>query len=125
MTFKTLLMGASLAALTASGAAAETWKLAVTDVEGMERLQTEWGPFKAALEEATDDTFDPDRSAPDLAVEFAPMSPGEHSDSYFGLKEALEELFQRPVDLVEYGPIRNPYFRRALEESQIMLYEAA
>jgi len=58
MTFKTLLMGASLAALTASGAAAETWKLAVTDVEGMERLQLEWGPFKTALEDATGDTFE-------------------------------------------------------------------
>ena len=73
----------------------------------------------------TDETFDPSRSDLDFAVEFAPTSPGEHSESYFGLLEALEELFQRPVDLVEYAPIKNPYFRRALEKSQVMLYEAA
>jgi len=30
----------------------------VTDVEGMERLQLEWGPFKDALESATGDTFE-------------------------------------------------------------------
>src|SRR6056297_581180 len=58
MKFKSLLLGASLATITAFGAAAETWKLAVTDVEGMERLQLEWGPFKTALEDATGDTFE-------------------------------------------------------------------
>ena len=72
-----------------------------------------------------DGSFDPSRSDLDFAVEFAPMSPGEHSESYFGLLEALEALFQRPVDLVEYRPIRNPYFRRALEQSQVMIYDAA
>ncbi|MCZ0812911.1 PhnD/SsuA/transferrin family substrate-binding protein [Roseovarius sp. EGI FJ00037] len=84
MTFKTLLLGASLAALAASGAAAETWKLAVTDVEGMERLQTEWGPFKAALEEATDDTF-----------EFFPVN---------SRTAAAEALRGKTVDFVVSGP---------------------
>jgi phosphonate transport system substrate-binding protein len=37
--------------------AAEPYKIAVTDVDGMERLQTEWGPFKAAMESATGVTF--------------------------------------------------------------------
>ena len=73
---------------------------------------------------ATDETFDPERSDLDFAVEFASLSPGEHSESYFGLMEAMEALFQRSVDLVEYRPIRNPYFRRSLEESQVVLYEA-
>ena len=58
MKIKTLVLGASLVALSAAAAAAETWKLAVTDVEGMERLQLEWGPFKDALETATGDTFE-------------------------------------------------------------------
>lgn len=47
-----------LAALSAFGAKAETLRLAVTDVEGTERLQLEWGPFKDALEAATGDTFE-------------------------------------------------------------------
>jgi phosphonate transport system substrate-binding protein len=58
MKLKSLLLGAGLAALSAFAAAAENWKLAVTDVEGMERLQLEWGPFKDALEAATGDTFE-------------------------------------------------------------------
>lgn len=58
MKLKSLILGASLAAVSAFSAAAENWKLAVTDVEGMERLQLEWGPFKDALEAATGDTFE-------------------------------------------------------------------
>lgn len=58
MKLKSLLLGVSLAAVSAFSAAAETWKIAVTDVEGMERLQLEWGPFKEALEAATGETFE-------------------------------------------------------------------
>ena len=58
MKFKSFVLGVSLAAVSAFGAMAETWKLAVTDVEGMERLQLEWGPFKEALETATGDSFE-------------------------------------------------------------------
>ncbi|MBM7068867.1 PhnD/SsuA/transferrin family substrate-binding protein [Actibacterium sp. 188UL27-1] len=58
MTLKFVLLGSALAVATAMGAQAETWKIAVTDVEGLERLQVEWGPFKSALEEATGETFE-------------------------------------------------------------------
>lgn len=58
MKIKSLILGASLAAITAFSAAAEDWKIAVTDVEGLERLQLEWGPFKDALETATGETFE-------------------------------------------------------------------
>ena len=58
MKLHSVLAGTALAMITAVAAQAETWKLAVTDVEGMERLQLEWGPFKEALETATGDTFE-------------------------------------------------------------------
>jgi uncharacterized protein len=74
---------------------------------------------------AVSDDFNALDSDLDFAVEFAPLSPFEHSECYYGLSQALEELFQRSIDLVEYRPIRNPYFLRALVESQVMLYEAA
>ena len=74
---------------------------------------------------ATGKSFNPATSDLDLAVEFEPLDPGRHKESYFGLLAALEDLFQRPVDLVEYAPISNPYFLRALLESQVMLYETA
>ena len=58
MKLTTLALGLGLATTVATASFAETWKLAVTDVEGLERLQLEWGPFKDALENATGDTFE-------------------------------------------------------------------
>ena len=53
------------------------------------------------------------------------MPPRERADHFFGLREDLEALFVVPVALVEPGPIRNPYFRDAVEASRILLFEAA
>ena len=74
---------------------------------------------------AAGDGFDPSRSDLDLLVEFQPMPPAQHAGAYFGLQEDLERLFGAPVDLVEPGPIRNPFFRQAIERTQVVLYEAA
>jgi uncharacterized protein len=60
---------------------------------------------------AATERFDPARSDLDFLVEFAPDSPAGASDDYFGLREALIELFGRPVDLV-MEPLRNPFFRQ-------------
>ena len=68
--------------------------------------------------------FDPARSDVDLLVEFEPISPGAYVDVYFGLKEGLEQVFGRPVDLVADAAIRNPYFRQGIEQSKALLYAA-
>ena len=80
----TTLAAAAIAAVAALPAAAENFKLAITDVEGLERLQTEWGPFKAALEAASGQTF-----------EFFPVS---------NRTAAAEALRAKRVDFVITGP---------------------
>ena len=70
-------------------------------------------------------SFDPETSDLDVLAEFAPMPPNRHADSYFGLMAALERLFGVAVDLVQPGPIRNPYFKQAVEATQVVLFEAA
>ena len=69
-------------------------------------------------------TFDAQTSDLDFLVEFDPLGPGERADAYFGLLEDLQELFQRPVDLVMERAISNPYFRRAVEQTREVLYAA-
>jgi predicted nucleotidyltransferase len=49
----------------------------------------------------------------------------EHAGAYFGLMEDLDRLLGVPVDLVEAGAIRNPYFQEAVRNTQVVLYEAA
>ncbi|MEL6680094.1 MAG: PhnD/SsuA/transferrin family substrate-binding protein, partial [Pseudomonadota bacterium] len=58
MTLRSIVAGTALALSTALAAQADGWSIAVTDVEGMERLQLEWGPFKEALEAATGEEFE-------------------------------------------------------------------
>jgi predicted nucleotidyltransferase len=70
-------------------------------------------------------TFDPETSDLDVLAEFASMPPARHADCYFGLLADLERLFGTAIDLVEPGPIRNPYFKQALEATQVVLFEAA
>ena len=61
----------------------------------------------------------------DFLVEFNAMPPGEKAECFFGLQEDLEALFGMPTDLVEPGPISNPYFRESVEQTRIVLYDAA
>jgi len=74
---------------------------------------------------ALSDRFDPARSDVDFLVEFERMAPSEHAAHFFGLQEDLEALLGTSVDLVEPGPIRNPYFRQSIETSRVLLFEAA
>ena len=72
----------------------------------------------------TDGRFDEDRSDLDFLVEFLPLKSGERADAYFGLLEALEALFERPVDLVMTQAIRNRYFLEAIDTGRELLYAA-
>ena len=69
--------------------------------------------------------FDPRTSDVDVLVEFEAMTPAEHADSYFGLAEDMSELLGLRVDLVEDPAIKNPFFRREVERTRVVVYEAA
>jgi len=74
---------------------------------------------------ATGSSFNPASSDLDFLVQFASLSPSQHAASYFGLQEDLERLFERSVDLVEPEPLRNPYFRQAVEQNRELVYVAS
>lgn len=59
----------------------------------------------------------------DVLVEFDSMPPVKYADSYFGLQDDLQQLFGAPVDLIERAAIRNPYFKEAVEQSCVVVYE--
>ncbi len=63
--------------------------------------------------------FNPQSSDLDFLVEFDDVPPTAYASAYFALKEGLESLFGRPVDLVTGSSLANPYFReRVLAERQ-------
>jgi hypothetical protein len=67
--------------------------------------------------------FDPARSDIDMLVDFEP-GVLDLFDAYFGLKEDLEALFGRAVDLVMANAVRNPHFRAKAFASARELYAA-
>ncbi len=68
--------------------------------------------------------FDEEKSDLDFLVEFEPLKEGEYADTYFGLLEAIKELFGRNVDLVMPGAVTNRYFLEAINNSREVLYAA-
>jgi hypothetical protein len=68
--------------------------------------------------------FDSERSDIDFLVEFDRSAPQHPFDAYFGLRETLEELLGRTVDLVEAGVVRNPYLRASIDGSREPVFEA-
>jgi uncharacterized protein len=73
---------------------------------------------------ALTDRFDHARSDLDMLVTFDDLSPGRYADAYFALKQGLEALFERDVDLVTAPSLENPYFRREVEAHRQTLYAA-
>lgn len=71
-----------------------------------------------------DGGFDPRHSDVDFLVTLGEVSRHGRFDAFFGLQRALAEVFGRPVDLVEEGAPRNPYFIRRLNESRRLVYAA-
>lgn len=57
--------------------------------------------------------FDPAMSDLDFLVEFDDLPPAKYADAYFALKECLEGLFGRPVDLITEASLENPVLPRS------------
>jgi predicted nucleotidyltransferase len=66
--------------------------------------------------------FDPESSDLDFLVEFDDVPPSEYADAYFELKESLERLFGRPVDLITDASLENPYFRARVHGERQAMY---
>jgi predicted nucleotidyltransferase len=64
-----------------------------------------------------------DSSDIDLLIQFSSVELLDYFDNYMDLKDELEKLFQRPVDLVENLAIRNPVFRKVVDREKKLIYE--
>jgi len=72
----------------------------------------------------TGERFALEQSDLDFLVVFQPCSPEEHAKRYFGLLAALQDLFDRHIDLVEAKAIRNPFFLQTIEGTRTLVYAA-
>jgi len=68
--------------------------------------------------------FRPESSDLDFVVDFGDQPLGPWGGLFVDFADALEVLLGRHVDLIMPQSIRNPYFRKAVDASRRLIYEA-
>ena len=63
-----------------------------------------------------------DDSDIDFVVDFNETDPFKYTDLYFQLKDNLEKLLKRQIDLIEERGIKNQFFRKELDSTKILIY---
>lgn len=58
----------------------------------------------------------------DLVVSFNKAEVSDYFDNYFDFKYSLEELLGREVDLLEEQTIRNPYLKKNVDSTKVLIY---
>jgi hypothetical protein len=94
-----------------------------TKLSGIAQLCRRFGVRRLDLfGSAATGRFEPTRSDLDFLVAFKEMPPGKYAKACFGLREGLEQLFGRPIDLLTEPALVNPYLRRQIESEKRTLY---
>jgi predicted nucleotidyltransferase len=82
---------------------------------GVRRLDLFGSAATGAFDETTSDL--------DFVATFSDTELPGYADRYLGFADALEALFNRPVDVVTEASIRSPWFRQAVEASRQLIYD--
>ena len=76
-----------------------------------------------AFGSSTTDKFDYDKSDIDLLVEIDDPDPIERGEKLISLWDTFESFFHRKVDLLTDSSIRNPYLRKNIDSTKILIYD--
>ncbi len=58
----------------------------------------------------------------DLIVDFHQLDVLDYGDNYYDLKFSLESILKRSVDLLEEKAIKNPFFRKSINQNKRLIY---
>ena len=59
----------------------------------------------------------------DLIVDFKEIDVKDYAENYFYFKFSLQDILNRPVDLLEEQAIKNPYFKEELNKKKVIVYK--
>ncbi len=71
------------------------------------------------------DHFDYEKSDIDVLVEIDEKNPLERGEKLISLWDTLEEFFQREVDMLTDSSISNPFLRKSIDSSKILIYDGS
>lgn len=69
--------------------------------------------------------FDSKTSDIDLLVEVDCFDPIERGEKLISLWDTLEKFFTRKVDLLTDSSIRNPFLRKSVDSTKILIYDGS
>ncbi|AFL84859.1 putative nucleotidyltransferase [Belliella baltica DSM 15883] len=67
------------------------------------------------------DNFSPNSDI-DFIVDFDEKDPLKYTDLYFQLKDKLELVLKRQIDLIEERGLKNTFFKKEIESSKVVIY---
>ncbi len=76
-----------------------------------------------AFGSSTNEKFNELYSDIDLLVELGTIDPIERGEKLIDLWEKFEGFFNRKVDLLTASSIRNPFLRKSIDSSKILIYD--
>ena len=76
-----------------------------------------------AFGSSTDERFDPKNSDIDLLVEIDSPDPIDRGEKLLSLWDLFENFFNRKVDLLTESSIRNPYLKKSIESTKVLIYD--
>lgn len=72
---------------------------------------------------ATSNQFDQSKSDIDLIVDLDLTDPIEYGETFLAFWDALEQYFDRKVDLLTEESITNPYLKKSVDASKKLIYD--
>jgi predicted nucleotidyltransferase len=78
-----------------------------------------------AFGSSVSDRFDNTKSDIDLLVEIDDEDPIERGEKLISLWDTFEGFFNRKVDLLTDSSIRNPYLRKRIDNTKILIYDGS
>jgi len=71
------------------------------------------------------DRFDEEKSDIDLLVEIDEPDPVEKGEMLLSLWGKLEDFFQRKVDLLTESSLKNPFLRKSIDATKVLIYDGS
>jgi predicted nucleotidyltransferase len=78
-----------------------------------------------AFGSSTTEKFDNKESDIDLLVEIDDPDPIERGEKLISFWDRLESFFNRKVDLLTDSSLRNPFLRKSIDSTKILIYDGS
>lgn len=69
------------------------------------------------------DRFNESESDIDLLIEIDANDPAERGEYLMSIWDQLELFFQRKVDLLTYKSLKNPFLKKSIDATKMMIYD--